>query len=329
MIIFYIILGWAIGFGLCYIALIRPRQILNQKIASENEKLNQKYINLTASIASAETEVSALEKQKKSLNQDIENINSQAASAAEAIYENSYNLMQEKLSQSAELAGQKYQQAEQEYQKEYLSTLAETSQEFSDQITNYQLQINEYENVIVDLQDKINAAIEAEKRKILDDDKKQYYQIIIPEEDKEDIQLLKEVIKKLNKDPEPVNKIIWELYYKKPTLDLLGRITPTGTNHIGIYKITNLKTNKCYIGQSLNLRNRIRDHIKAGLGISSSNNRFYSEMKNKGPESFSYEILEECDKNKLNERERFWIDFYSSQNWGYNVMKGIENEKDS
>ena len=62
-------------------------------------------------------------------------------------------------------------------------------------------------------------------------------------------------------------------------MDLLGRITPTGKDHIGIYKITNLETGQCYIGQSLNIRNRLRDHIKAGLGISSSNNRFYTELK--------------------------------------------------
>ena len=230
--------------------------------------------------------------------------------------------MQEKLSQSAEIAMTQYQKAEKEYQEEYLSTLSETAQEFSNQITNYQLKINEYENVIIDLQNKINTAIEADKRKALKEDEKKYYEISISEEDKEDISLLKEVIKKLNKDPEPINKIIWELYYKKPTMDLLGRLTPTGNTHIGIYKITNIETNKCYIGQSVDLRNRLRDHIKAGLGISSSNNRFYTEMKKEGPEAFMYEILEECNKEQLNEKERFWINFYSSTNWGYNITQG-------
>ena len=91
---------------------------------------------------------------------------------------------------------------------------------------------------------------------------------------------------------------------------------------IGIYRITNKINGKSYIGQSVDLRNRLRDHIKAGLGIASSNNRFYTEMKNEGPEAFMYEILEECDRSQLNEKERFWINFYSSTNWGYNVMQG-------
>ncbi len=45
-------------------------------------------------------------------------------------------------------------------------------------------------------------------------------------------------------------------------------------------------------------------------------------MKNEGPESFMYEILEKCDRSKLNERERYWINFYSSTDWGYNSTIG-------
>ena len=75
-----------------------------------------------------------MEKRKASLNQDIQNISAQASATADAMYKKSYDLMQEKMSQSAEIAMVKYQQAEKEYQNEYLSTLAETSQEFIDQI---------------------------------------------------------------------------------------------------------------------------------------------------------------------------------------------------
>lgn len=302
---------------------MRPKQILDQETLQKNEELKKEHSKLVAAIASAETETGALEKRKASLNKDIQDISAQASATADAIYKKSYELMQEKMSQSAEIAMFKYQEAEKEYKKEYLSTLAETSQKFSDEITQYQLKINEYENIASDLKNKIDAAIEADKRKTLEENKKKYYELAISDEDKEDIALLKNVAKKLNKDPEPINKVIWEVYYKKPTMDLLGRLTPTGTTHIGIYKITNLKTNQCYIGQSVDLRNRLRDHIKAGLGISSSNNRFYTEMRNEGPEAFMYEILERCDRSQLNDKERFWINFYSSTNWGYNTTRGV------
>lgn len=37
---------------------------------------------------------------------------------------------------------------------------------------------------------------------------------------------------------------------------------------------------------------------------------------------FTFELLEECPKEKLNEREKFWIDFYQSDKLGMNSTKG-------
>jgi len=45
-------------------------------------------------------------------------------------------------------------------------------------------------------------------------------------------------------------------------------------------------------------------------------------MREQGPENFSFEILEECPESALNERERYWIDFYCSIENGYNTMPG-------
>lgn len=291
----------------------------------KNKELQTNLTKLTAKIASAETETSALEKRKASLNADIETISAQAAATADEIYKKSYDLMQEKMSQSAEIAGHKYQLAEEKHKQEYLDIMAENVKFFNENIALKQEELKTITETLNILKEKVKSAIELDKRTMLKESEKDYYKIKISEQDIEDIQLLKEVAKKLNKDPEPINKIIWELYYKKPTMDLLGRLTPTGQIHCGIYKITNLKTNQCYIGQSVDLRNRLRDHIKAGLGISSSNNRFYTEMKTIGPESFMYEIIEKCDRSQLNERERYWIDFYQSTDWGYNTLQGNKN----
>ena len=45
-------------------------------------------------------------------------------------------------------------------------------------------------------------------------------------------------------------------------------------------------------------------------------------MAVEGPESFTYEILEMCDRDKLNERERYWVEFYNSKELGYNTTIG-------
>ena len=42
------------------------------------------------------------------------------------------------------------------------------------------------------------------------------------------------------RNAEPLNKVIWKMYYEKPYTDLVGRVVGTG-NHTGIYKITNIE----------------------------------------------------------------------------------------
>lgn len=275
----------------------------------------------------AETEYRALEKQKEILNNDIKTIGAQASAITDEMYQKSFDLMQEKLSQAADMASEKYQKAEEDYQQEYLNVLEENVKKFTDTIGIKQAELKTVEDALTILKQKTKAAIEADKRKVLKEEEKNYYKITISENALADIQILREVIKQLKCDPLPINKVIWEVYYKNPTTNLLGRLVPTGTTHVGIYKITNMETGQCYIGQSVDLRARIRDHIKAGLGINSSNNKFYSEMKNIGPEKFMYEIIEECPREQLNERERYWINFYESTDWGYNSTIGNKDKR--
>jgi len=45
-------------------------------------------------------------------------------------------------------------------------------------------------------------------------------------------------------------------------------------------------------------------------------------MQADGVENFSFEVLEECERSKLNEEEIYWINYYKSQEYGYNMTKG-------
>lgn len=89
--------------------------------------------------------------------------------------------------------------------------------------------------------------------------------------------------------------MIWKTYYEKPYTDLTSRLS-LDKNLIGIYKITNINSKLCYIGQSVNIKERFREHIKCGLGIGTSNNKLYSAMKREGVENFIFEIIETCDR---------------------------------
>jgi len=71
-----------------------------------------------------------------------------------------------------------------------------------------------------------------------------------------------------------------------------------GINKVsGIYKITNIKDNKCYIGQSVDIATRFKNHAKCGLGIDTpANNKLYQAMEKEGLENFTWELLEKCPK---------------------------------
>ena len=73
---------------------------------------------------------------------------------------------------------------------------------------------------------------------------------------------------------------------------------------IGIYKITNKINKKCYVGQSKNIERRLKDHK---LVCREKNILLKRALNTYGKENFIYEIIEECELNKLDEREIYWI----------------------
>lgn len=296
---------------------------LDKETEEKNKELTAKHNELISKIASEETAIQALANKKKDLNDDITRISEESKAKAQETYDLAYDAMQERMSQSAEEASRKYRQAESEAKEQYLELLKEVQEEYQARVG----EVAEVSDLLDEMKKKVRAANEEELRRLASEDKKKFYQIHITENQLWDIDILKKAVKELKGDTSAINKVIWEVYYKRPVTDLLNRVTPSGTPIIGIYKITNLDTNKCYIGQSVDIRTRFRDHIKAGLGINASNNRFYTEMKDVGPEHFMYEVIEECDRSRLNERERFWIDYFQSADYGFNTTRGNNTEE--
>jgi predicted RNA-binding Zn-ribbon protein involved in translation (DUF1610 family) len=95
---------------------------------------------------------------------------------------------------------------------------------------------------------------------------------------------------------------------------------------IGIYKITNKINNKCYVGQSDNIKRRWKDHKKDAFWQNGDCYEYplYRAIRKYGVENFYFEVLEECPFDKLNEREIYYIALYQSNNreFGYNQNEG-------
>ena len=97
----------------------------------------------------------------------------------------------------------------------------------------------------------------------------------------------------------------------------------------GIYKITIVPTEKCYIGQSVDVYRRYKEHIysmKKQRGRD-DNLPIHRAMRKYGLENVYLEILERCSKEELNGREKYWISYYHSdiKRYGYNLSSGGQN----
>ena len=168
-----------------------------------------------------------------------------------------------------------------------------------------------------------DAAAAAKIRQQEDNTKLSFYKIQLSEKQLADIIKLSNIQSQLF-DPSIVSKAIWSSYIMKPTNEMCKRVLETSSPVCGVYKITNKKTDEIYIGQSVNIADRWKNHIKCGLGIdASSTNTLYNNMQETGVWNFTFELLEKCSREKLNEKERFWIDMYSSNKVGLNMTKGV------
>lgn len=90
---------------------------------------------------------------------------------------------------------------------------------------------------------------------------------------------------------------------------------------IGIYKIENKLTKEVYIGQSRNIKRRWLQHKNNYLARAKIRKYpLYRDMRRYGIDNFSFEIIEECNEFMLDERERYWIDYYKQKGYCYNIQ---------
>ena len=197
----------------------------------------------------------------------------------------------------------------------------EKEKDFSIKIKQINKQREQIENQLFQIKNVYQAATAARLRQQEQQDKKMFYKLQISKKQISDINKLEEWKTQLY-DPSIVSKIIWSSYIMKPTSDLCNRVLGSSTV-CGIYKITNQLTGQIYIGQSVNIADRFKQHIKCGLGIdASSTNKLYNNMQEYGVWHFTFELLQKCLRDKLNEKERFWIEMYQSNKVGMNITRG-------
>lgn len=247
--------------------------------------------------------------------------------------EQEYNEKKQSLEQSI-------QNQLQDSQKDLVERLSKRQQEIENEVhkleDKYNLTVQDYESKMFDIQCKfeeeekaltqrveekkneINILIEQFKKDEEARKEADFYRIPISSAAKNDIDKLKGVAAQLSK-PATLYKLIWKEYCENGFNAMIGRVLGGDKDKGGIYKITDVRNQMCYIGQTTNFKNRWRTHAKRAVKAEEgTSNRLYQEMWENGLENYTFQVVELCDKEKLTEREKFYIDFFNSKEWGFN-----------
>ena len=283
------------------------------------------FSNIKKSYNSVQEEIDKANIRKKSIEQINEKLKRNSETYIELIEknENSYNDILEQLREKEEELEQltdsvnsatiNYSNLDKEYKQK--------KEKLENECAALAQKQSGLESNIKDISQKLAAAKAAQLREREIEEKEEFYKLTISEQDLADVKRLLE-LRFSFRNTNLMSKLVWSEYFLKITNQLCTRILKDKTV-IGIYKITNLVTKQSYIGQSVDIASRWKQHIKCGLGIDASHtNMLYNSMQKYGVWSFAFELIEQCPKEQLNEREKFYISLYQTDKFGYNMTQG-------
>ena len=276
--------------------------------------------NYTEEIDLAREELSKIQSEREKILIDKASLLNDISTKKDELYE---ILENEKNKISNEM--KRYQSNTSYAAEQYMHTLekryVEVEKEFDSKMKVLTVEEEEARAALQELKATLSAGVEAQLREREKEENLEYYKLKVNKNDLSDIQALNQ-IKSVLHQPVILSKLIWSTYFQKQTTELCNRIL--GLNKkCGIYKLTNINSQQCYIGQSVDISTRWKDHVKCGLGIeASATNKLYNAMQDEGVWNFTFELIEECAREQLNEKEKFWISMYQADKFGYNSTKG-------
>ena len=305
---------------------------ISQKTHTYNEEIDNKNKRLSLEYESLKERV---------------NIANQARARAEDILEEKERLIKEKKNQfnslvnnfedalkmKEELTKQAFENycdtldtAYQTKEKEFEELSKNLEDAYANQQSDLMKKVEEVSAELDDMRRTRDAIIAARVKEQEIKDKHSFYCLTLKDIDLQDIKILERIKTQLN-NPRILSMLIWTTYFQKPMSALCNNIL--GTDPIcGIYKITNQNNDMCYIGQSVDIATRWKNHAKCGLGIDTpAGNKLYKAIEEEGIWNFSWELLEKCTREELNAKEKYYIELYKAYEFGYNSNTGVKSNK--
>ena len=296
--------------------LLQQKQQYQQKFKEEENHFQQQSRILEERKRSIEETIATLNEKKKLLEKQYEE---QIAHEKEII--------KQKLVTYASVEEEKTKQHLAEYRTEQTAKIAAEVQEFFDKSNiakaEKQAELDALNILIEDFKKKQQVINEEILRRRQVEEQQDFYRIVLSDQDKEDIHFLISIIGNI-KNKQLLYKLIWSEYLQKPFNEMLKRILEGKEVRCVIYKITNLKTGEIYVGKTkAEVSKRWTEHIKTSLNIGTIARSKIHTMLFEHWDEFSFEVLERVsNESLLSSREKFYINFYQSNIYGYNMNSG-------
>ena len=208
------------------------------------------------------------------------------------------------------------------YRKRWTNEINDDIAKINDKRTDMLKDIEEIKSILEEERSK-RAAINEELRKAEEKEKyNEIHSVQLTDNEKEDIHFLLSLEDKLH-NKQVLYKLVWSTYlqqaYKNTFHNILGSRDPRNV----IYCIENINTGKKYIGKtSAEVSKRWTEHIKTSLNIGTiKTTNIHKALYNHWDE-FIFYIIAETEKEKLSEMEKYYISFYESDKYGYNIKAG-------
>lgn len=148
------------------------------------------------------------------------------------------------------------------------------------------------------------------------------HRIILSDFDKQDIDYLISIESKIH-NVDVLHKLIWSEYLQKPFNQMINNIFGSKVPKNVIYCIQNIETGKKYIGKtSAEVSKRWTEHVKTSLGIGGVKKSKIHSMLFNNWDKFTFSVIEVVENANLSEREKYYINFFETDKYGYNIKSG-------
>ena len=290
------------------------KQIVEDNLLLQIDKLTQERESLNNEIATEREAFATLVTYHRQAEREFQERKEERLASVDALVEEKKKTVSVEVKAFHESEGAKQQKWADAILAGYWEHLAQLTKEKEDELHSVTTELDEYKKK----QQAVNEAILRQRQL---NEQQDFYRVCLSEFAIEDIKLLQEIRQKLHTS-DNINKLIYDVYVAKSVQEMVKRVLQGGAPS-GIYKITRIKTGEIYIGKSTNVKDRWVQHCKTVYGAGTiAHSILHTTMAKDGLQNFTFELVEEVPKDKLTEREKYWINFYGSKEYGLNEKNG-------